>query len=204
MTMTHAEARSVVVKRDEKCERLTAFIELFLSQSPSASDQAFAISAIVRSAESPIAKVLRRFGDHLAAQALSARIVFATIDRDLVAEGWLSDTGAIHFRRDLRQARDPRLIDAHEMLLLSPVTVWIGDSMRREPDKRDSYETYAEKCPITAARMRVSFERIWGVCEPLASCRPIVSTDTTPATEDLVAAAATQSLPPTVLVSTRH
>jgi hypothetical protein len=35
-------------------------------------------------------------------------------------------------------ARHPRLVEAHEQLVLGPETCWIGDCMQRDPAKCDA------------------------------------------------------------------
>ena len=67
----------------------------------------------------------------------------------------------------MRWARHPRLIEAHEQLVLGAQTCWIGDCMRRDPAKCDAFESYVEGCGEAAGCALVSFERLWGACEPL-------------------------------------
>src|SRR5262249_10884562 len=72
----------------------------------------------------------------------------------------------------IRWARDVRLMDAHEQLVLDEQTSWIGDSMRREPLKHDAFETFAADCPDTARCLTVFFERLWQASEPIIDRRP--------------------------------
>ena len=74
---------------------------------------------------------------------------------------------------EVRWARNPRLMEAHEQLVLGPETCWIGDSMRREPTKCDAYEAYVDSCLKTTATVVTSFERLWRTCEPLLSRLPM-------------------------------
>jgi hypothetical protein len=39
--------------------------------------------------------------------------------------------------------------------------------MRRDPTKCDAFESYVEGCGEAAGCALVSFERLWGACEPL-------------------------------------
>ena len=58
---------------------------------------------------------------------------------------------------------DARMLEAHEQLVLGPATVWIGDCMRRDPSKRDAFETYCDLNVPTARSARRSFERMWSM-----------------------------------------
>jgi hypothetical protein len=60
-------------------------------------------------------------------------------------------------------------LSAHEQLVLAPDRAWIGDSMRREPSKRDAYESFAAGCAETATNAARSFEKIWRASAPVRS-----------------------------------
>ena len=84
------------------------------------------------------------------AAGYTLRMIVAQADRQSLPSGWsLSDT--VEVDCEVRWARKPRLIEAHEQLVLGPETCWIGDSMRREPSKCDAYETFVDACQATAA-----------------------------------------------------
>ena len=57
--------------------------------------------------------------------------------------------------------RDQRLLAAHEQLVLAPDYAWIGDSMRREPSRRDTFERFAPASAEVAMQATRSFERLW-------------------------------------------
>ena len=80
-----------------------------------------------------------------------------------------SGAAAITFSHEVRWAKHPRLIEAHEQLVLGPETCWIGDCMRRDPAKCDAYESYVEGCGEAAGCAAVSFERLWLACQPMVS-----------------------------------
>ena len=62
---------------------------------------------------------------------------------------------------ECRVVRDQRLIAAHEQLVLAPDYAWIGDSMRREPSRRDTFERFAPASAEIAMQATRSFERLW-------------------------------------------
>jgi hypothetical protein len=106
------------------------------------------------------------------AAGYGVRLIVAQTDLETMPRGWtLSDT--IEVECEVRWARKPRLIEAHEQLVLGPETCWIGDSMRREPVKCDAYESYIDACAKTTAAAVVSFERLWQTSEPLVSRTPV-------------------------------
>ena len=67
----------------------------------------------------------------------------------------------------IRWARDLRLLEAHEQLVIGSATSWTGDCMRREPMSRDACEIYAPGCTESAQRAALFFERIWQASEPI-------------------------------------
>ncbi|MFM1813324.1 MAG: hypothetical protein RLZ98_19 [Pseudomonadota bacterium] len=64
-----------------------------------------------------------------------------------------------------------RFMDVHEQLVLGPATVWFGDSMRREPAKRDAFESFHRDNATASRNARRSFARLWSHCTPLAVSR---------------------------------
>ena len=93
-------------------------------------------------------------------------MILAQVDREPLPEEW---GRAITFSHEIRWARHPRLIEAHEQLVLGPETCWIGDCMRRDPAKCDAYESYVEGCGEAAGCAAVSFERLWLASQPMVS-----------------------------------
>ena len=63
---------------------------------------------------------------------------------------------------------DIRLLDAHEQLVLDAATAWVGDCMRRDPSRRDTYEFYSN-CPVTARHAVCSFAQMWRTANSVGS-----------------------------------
>ena len=161
--------RLAVVKREEKETKLKEFIVGHLAARTAAVVEADPFPScllIARSAESPVAKTVLAMGSKARLQGFTVRAIFAylgTTETARVAEACrVSDWGL-----QIRWARDLRLLDAHEQLVLGPTTSWIGDCMRREPSSRDACELFAGDCAETARRSAIYFERLWGACEPI-------------------------------------
>jgi hypothetical protein len=160
--------RVSVTRHEEKEQKLQEFIYQHLAvPTPGAhAGAAFPIMIIARSLDSPVVKAVAGLANEIAAAGLPARMILAQVDRDRLPEEW---GRGVTFSHEIRWARHPRLIEAHEQLVLGPATCWIGDCMRRDPAKCDAYESYVEGCGEAAGCAAVSFERLWLACQPMVS-----------------------------------
>ena len=152
-------ARPNVIAREEKETRLKAFIASHM-ESHRASGVAPGITTyrlLALSSESPVARALGALAPDLAAAGIGVQAVFARRAATVMPEG-----------ADCRFVTDVRLLDAHEQLVLDRATAWIGDCMRRDPLKRDSYELYSDS-PLTAGHAARSFAQIWLAAGPRGS-----------------------------------
>lgn len=166
--------RMQVVKRDEKEATLTAFINTHIGtvvrgQDISADNE---ILVVALSADSPVVRALRRSAGEHQLSNVHVRLILANISSaDLIDD--LKSLPAY----TVNWARNARLLDAHEQLVINPSASWTGDCMRREPTKRDAYECFADDCAETAAWARTSFERLWSASVPLVSAHAGVESD---------------------------
>ena len=152
-------ARLNVVSKEQKEERLKAFISDHLATalaSPEATPITYRLLAL--SAESPAARALQSLASELSAAGVTVQTVLANRSQPAATQSG-----------ECRFVTDVRLLDAHEQLVLDETTVWIGDCMRRDPLKRDSYELYSDTCPATAGRAVRSFAQIWRAAGPSGS-----------------------------------
>jgi hypothetical protein len=118
---------------------------------------------VARSLDSPVVKAIAGLDQTIAAIGGGVRLILAQLDDEAQC---LAGT-ALSCRHEIRWARHPRLIEAHEQLVLGPNTCWIGDSMRRDPAKCDAFENFVEDCGEAAGCAAVSFERLWFASAPL-------------------------------------
>lgn len=152
-------ARLNVVSKEEKEARLKAFILDHLAAAKAAGpSEGLTYRLLALSAESPAARALSGLAAELSEARVTVQIVFARRSETPVCEG-----------ADSRFVADLRLLDAHEQLVLDETTVWIGDCMRRDPLRRDTYEQYSDTCAATAARAVRSFAQIWRAAGPSGS-----------------------------------
>lgn len=156
-------ARMNAVVKEEKEARLKAFIARHLASlqpagSPEGTVTTYRLLAL--STESPAARALAALAPELAAAGVAIEAVLARRSSE--------DATAALATADCRFVTDIRLLDAHEQLVLDAANVWIGDCMRRDPGRRDTYELYAA-CPVAAGHAVRSFAQIWGAAGPTGS-----------------------------------
>jgi hypothetical protein len=157
-----------VTRHEEKEQKLQDFLSHHLARRAHGGDAAHVTHLLIvaRSLESPVVRAVASLTEDIAGAGLSVRMILAQIDRGPLPEDW---GRTVTFTHDLRWAKHPRLIEAHEQLVVGPETCWIGDCMRRDPAKCDAYESFVEGCGEAAGCAAVSFERLWLACQPLAS-----------------------------------
>jgi hypothetical protein len=164
--------RMSVTRRGEKEQKLSEFVGEYLAETRQASQLGSEVLIIARSVESPVVKAVSALAAEIAAAGYTVRMIIAQADRQSLPSGWtLSDV--VEVDCEVRWARKPRLIEAHEQLVLGPETCWIGDSMRREPSKSDAFENYVDACAKTAGSASLCFERLWATSEPLLARTPV-------------------------------
>ena len=161
---TKSPPRMQVVKCDDKKEKLIAFIEEHLDRRASAGDYAGQdeIQVVALSVFSPVVEALKAVTGRPELQNVKIKLIVADTSADSLLQQ-LSSFKAI----SARWAKNIRLLDAHEQLVLSSSCSWTGDCMRREPAKRDAYECFADDCLDTGRWARISFERLWAISLPL-------------------------------------
>jgi hypothetical protein len=174
-------ARMSITRRAEKELRLAAFIARGLEGMASEKQGAAAaqpapgtLLAIARSVQSPLVKTIVARAHEIAAAGSTVRLILAKAD-DLALSDALAAVRAASLACEVRLARNPRLIEAHEQLTIGARITWIGDTMRRDPTTCDAYESFVEDCPEIAAAATATFERLWRDCAPLTKDAPLAT-----------------------------
>lgn len=185
--MSKSPSRMTVVKREEKEAKLAALLKPAIMTTPPGSE----LCLLAQSTDSPAARAVAGLSTLLSAHGFGFRVLLTRVPAQpfLCAEMLGAE----------RLLLDSRLHDAHELLVLGQRTVWIGDSMRRNPSGTDSYELHLADCPDTAATVALSFKRLWAAGTPSLVQR---RSDTT-----LALAAQLSALPTdgaTTVAMTRH
>jgi hypothetical protein len=159
--------RMCVTRRGDKEPRLAAFIAQSLAVTGSNAQPwpGAGILVIARSLQSPVVRAIGTLAREIAAAGCPVRMIVARPDRTARCDAWTFPHAALDCK--VRLARDPRLIEAHEQLVLGPKTCWTGDSMRRDPALCDAYESFVDDCAETASAAATTFDRLWIGGEPL-------------------------------------
>lgn len=196
--------RVSVTRHGDKEQKLKDFIVQHMLADTEDHARFGEIQVVARSLESPVVKAIVSLSREISDAGVSVRMILAQADSDALADGWTDAGQALGFQYDIRCARRPRLIEAHEQMVLGPHACWIGDSMRRDPAKCDAFESYVEGCGEAAGCALVSFERLWVASEPVLvrAPRPVV----VPEDVEVPAAAETMAKPEAVetIAATRH
>jgi hypothetical protein len=137
--------------QDDKHTRICDFIRQHLT---AGGDCPRIVLVVARSAQSPVLQALHTVVRDGVIPGIEARIVVVDEEAGAVA----GDAGELAC--DVRIANNPRLLDAHEQLIVGDAT-WYGDSMRRDPMKRDAFECFVTNDLAAARRARATFDRLW-------------------------------------------
>ncbi|MEQ1714382.1 MAG: hypothetical protein ABL907_00120, partial [Hyphomicrobium sp.] len=145
------------MKREVREQRLHDLVERFLahltlSEAPCATERS--LELIAHSPESPIAQAVAGHLPRLKVARVEVRAIFAFTDPEPLMARWLSDADWV------RWAKDVRLLEAHEQLVLGNARCWTGDAMRRGSTKTDLFESLNEGCNEAAALGRTSFRQL--------------------------------------------
>lgn len=151
-------------RHGEKEQKLKDFILQHIARAPrSDAGSVQPLLIVARSVDSPVVGAIAAIDRELLAARVPVRMILAQATSDSAA----GETQALACQHEIRWARHPRLIEAHEQLVVGPEVCWIGDCMRRDPTRCDAFENYVEDCGEAAGCAIVSFERLWAASEPL-------------------------------------
>lgn len=144
--------------KEEREANIRSFIETALAGEPDG--RADAILVLALSPESPVAKALLSISNQLADRRLGAAIVFAGGATAAKDETWSLSFSA-RFLHEIRLTTHPRVLDAHEQIIVGSQALWYGDCMRRDPWKRDAFASFLPGSPDATRTARATFSRLW-------------------------------------------
>lgn len=156
-------ARSQSLEPDARQQQLEAFVDAALARQ--ANVRPDTVLLLARSPESPAAKAVLALSQSLAARGHGGRLVFACSHAMTAGDVWQLSFDA-GFAHETRLLPDPRVLGAHEQLIVGDAAVWYGDSMRRDPAKRDAFQSFVDD-PAGAIAARRVFARLWLTATPL-------------------------------------
>ena len=158
-------------KRDEeKADRLKAFISDYVMSlaAPGVAAEAHRdVFLLSRTVDSPVLAAVLSLSNELAAVRAAVFAIIGTPGPDDEDLETLRAKAVAPFDLSIRIARNPRLVEAHEQLVLGGVSTWYGDCLRRDPLKRDAYESFAAGDLAKAGMARHAFQRLWQAAVPL-------------------------------------
>jgi len=175
--------RMTMTRRGEKEARLGAFIAgglQALAGPPQhdgpqpATPLGGPILVIARSMQSPVVKSMAALARDIATAGCPVRLILARGEGAALSDAFIAVQTA-RLDCEVRVMRNPRLIEAHEQLVLGDRACWTGDTMRRDPAICDAYESFVDDAPELAAAARLTFERLWSDGEPLTALPPMAT-----------------------------
>jgi hypothetical protein len=144
--------------KEERENNLREFIREALDET--AGGRADAISVLARSPSSPVVAALLALSEELATRGIGAAVVLAGGTLAAANETW-NLTFNSNFVHEIRLTSNPRILDGHEQLIVGERSVWYGDCMRRDPAKRDAFNSYLPNDPAAARAGRFAFQCLW-------------------------------------------
>lgn len=145
------------MKREVREQRLHDLVERYLAHLAQNRDSCpieRSLEIIAHSPESPIAEAVAARLSDLTAAGVTIRAIFASIEAEQPLTRWLAEA------KFVRWARDIRLLEAHEQLVLGRTRCWSGDAMRRGATKTDLFESLNEGHAEGAALGRQAFDKL--------------------------------------------
>jgi xanthine/CO dehydrogenase XdhC/CoxF family maturation factor len=152
----------MTMSRTDKETRLKDFIAESLQALAEGPNSGGTVTMMVRSVDSPTARALHAALAESPCAALDIRVIVADTRVEDAALPSLRDMAGIEFRH----LSDSRFGASHEQLVVGRTHVWIGDCLRRDPNKRDAFELYHKADPVARKCASVSFERLWARAKP--------------------------------------
>lgn len=148
--------------RDRKIAALRDFITDHIE-----SARQSGITVIARSPTSPVLVALAALASEISSDAVAVRAIIGETGTAPAQSGGSAEARTLAcLQHRFRVFADRRLMDAHEQLQVGSASTWLGDSMRRDPDRRDVFERFASDCAATARLAGAAFDALWNRCQP--------------------------------------
>jgi len=185
--------------KEERESTLKTFIRDSLDES--VAGRADAIAILARSPSSPVVAALLAMSDELADRRVGALIVLAGGTSASAEETW-NLTFSARFVHEIRLTSNPRVLDGHEQLIVADRSVWYGDCMRRDPDKRDAFSSSLPNNAQAARAGRFAFASLWQRAQSIYRNEALSSVVV--ATSDAANARTVEAVPAGPLETLRH
>ena len=151
------------------------FIKTYIQSSDkslSATLSSFQIELIAASPESELAKAVVRNSDELVSRELKVRAIFGYVEPSDALGRWLNYGSVLaesQWIEEIKWARKPELLDAHEQIILGHSMSWSGDALRRHSQAPYCLDIFEYDCEIKVRMGRLAFGSLWNACSPIPS-----------------------------------
>lgn len=151
-----------LIRREEKTSRLCSFIQSNLLSAEAGLSHGAPVEVVVvaRTGQSPVIHALT--SAVLASPGANIRVF--TILTEASGDSGPDNIGALG---TIRLATDRNLREAHEQIVIGTEATWIGDCMRRDPTKLDTFERFVDEAEEAIAWARIAFDRLWAAAHPI-------------------------------------
>ncbi|MEL6297843.1 MAG: hypothetical protein AAFV26_10520 [Pseudomonadota bacterium] len=151
-----------LIRREEKQTRLSEFIQQHLIGAAADASPGNRVEVVVvaRTGQSPVVRALA--AAIAAVPQVAVRI--STVLTDAQGTAAPDDIASVG---QIRIASDRKLLEAHEQIVIGETASWIGDCMRRDPDKLDAFERYVDDAAEAVSWARIAFDRLWDNAAPV-------------------------------------
>lgn len=171
--------------KEERESNIKDFIRGALDDATAGRDDAIALLA--RSPTSPVVAALLALTDELVERRIGAAIILAGGATAAEDETWSLSFNA-QFVHEIRLTSNPRILDAHEQLIVGDRSLWYGDCMRRDPAKRDAFASFLRDDAGAVRSGRFAFRQLWRGAQSIYRNQALASLVVTASSDDPSAA----------------
>ncbi|MEM7619074.1 MAG: hypothetical protein AAF228_01255 [Pseudomonadota bacterium] len=131
----------------------------------------YQVRLIASSPESAVARALAKRTEEFYARDIRIKAIFANLISADALSTWIEGETALTkgvLTENLRWAKKPSLLEAHEQLVLGVTMCWSGDTMRRQTDRRYVMDLFKHDAPNETRLANSAFDAIWAASIPVS------------------------------------
>ncbi|MGH1352384.1 MAG: hypothetical protein ACRBBN_16475 [Methyloligellaceae bacterium] len=122
------------------------------------------VSLVTRAPDSHVAQIVLLRANELRDLGIRVKAVFTQLTPSECVERWVDricECDSISVKNNVRWAKNPQLLNAHEQLVLGKTMCWSGDTMNRKRENRNVAEIFEPDAPGAANIARRAFGALW-------------------------------------------
>ncbi len=143
----------------------------WLDQQKDTNPAARQVTIIALSPLSPVIQAMCAMREFLSARQVCVQVVFSDVDPERALGSAWEVISFLSKEREhgelIRWASSQEILEAHEQMILGQHMCWLGDSMRREPGRRDGFDIFDMDAPHTCRLGVQLFAAMWKFAKPL-------------------------------------